>query len=317
MSIPKFDAFIHPCMICLNEKKECSLRELCEYCANIFHLTPEDLAETVKSGQSRLYNRVNWSTKYLRKAGLIESSKRGIYAITGEGSKVISAGNIVNIDFLKRYSSFVEYYSPSNKSEDSISNENRNFEKSESQTPQEMIEDAVKGNNTPTNLKQLHASLSDDLLNEISKISPWDFEHLVVKLLIKMGYGDLQQNQDAVTKKSGDEGIDGVVTSDEFGFDSVYIQAKKWKKDSFVGRPEIMKFMGALAGQGATKGLFITTTKFSGEAIEYANKQLQHKIVLVDGQKLTELMIKFNLVVSVDDVIEIKKIDTDFFGNEQ
>ncbi len=220
---------------------------------------------------------------------------------------MIEEGCAIDRDFLKRYPSFQAYSSDTGHATVNESVEGITPDPADIQTPQEMIEEAVQ---------QLHASLSDDLLREITKISPYDFEHLVVKLLIKMGYGDLSRNQEAVTKKSGDEGIDGVVTSDEFGFDSVYIQAKKWKTDSIVGRPEIMKFMGALAGQGATKGLFITTTRFSAEAIEYASKQLQHKIVLVDGKRLTELMIKFNLGVSVEDVIEIKRIDTDFFESE-
>ena len=307
MAIPKFDLFLHPFMKGISDKQEHTLKDLCEYCAHEFNLSTEDRTETIKSGgQYKLYNRVSWASNYLRKAGLICSVKKGIYTITDEGIKALSEGLTINISYLKRYPSFVEFYSSSSLTSYNTQPDDTAYETNDQQTPMEMIDNAIN---------QLNSSLADDLLIEVLKVSPWDFEKLVVKLLIKMGYGDLQKNEDAVTPKSGDEGIDGIVSSDEFGFDSVYIQAKKWKSDSVVGRPEIMKFMGALAGQGATKGLFITTAKFSKEAIEYANKQLQHKIVLVDGKKLTELMIKFNLGVSVSNIVEIKKIDFDFFAD--
>lgn len=303
MAVPKLDLFMKPCLLYFSEHTECSMEELWKYCADALQLTDADRTYSRNSGKSRTY----WAVKYMRIAGLMDAPRRGIYTITTEGRKVLAESCTIDRQFLRRYPTFQAYCNnSSNFHMDAITNIT-SPEQTDLQTPQEMIEDAVQ---------QLHASLSDDLLREISKISPYDFEHLVVRLLIKMGYGDLSKNQDAVTRKSGDEGIDGVVTSDEFGFDSVYIQAKKWKTDSVVGRPEIMKFMGALAGQGATKGLFITTTKFSADAIEYAGKQLQHKIVLVDGKRLTDLMIKFNLGVSVEDVIEIKKIDTDFFEGE-
>lgn len=311
MAIPKFESFLHPFMQCVSDGRAHTLSELCEYCAKYFQLTEEDQAETIPSGKSRLYDRVYWGSQYLKKAGLVLAEKRGVYAVTDEGIRSLAEKKTIDLSYLKKYPSFLEYYSSSNKISHVATVDMHVGEKQlshdEQKTPAEMIEAAMN---------QLNSSLSDDLLAEIQKISPWDFEKLIVKLLIKMGYGNLQQNIDAVTPKSGDEGIDGVVTADEFGFDSVYIQAKKWKQDSVVGRPEIMKFMGALAGQGATKGLFVTTTKFSKEAIEYAGKQLQHKIILVDGKKLADLMIKYNLGVSVANTIEIKKIDADFFNNE-
>lgn len=153
-------------------------------------------------------------------------------------------------------------------------------------------------------------------MSELLKMSPYDFENLIVRLLIKMGYGTLKQNEMAVTPKSGDEGIDGIVSADKFGFDSIYIQAKKWRSDSTVGRPEIQKFLGALAAQGATKGIFITTAHFSKEAIAFAEKQLHQKIVLVDGNQLTELMIEYNLGVSVVETYVVKRVDYDFFNDE-
>ena len=162
----------------------------------------------------------------------------------------------------------------------------------------------------------MNASLADDLMAEVMRISPYDFERLVVRLLIKMGYGPLKLNAEAVTKESGDEGIDGIVTADKFGFDSVYIQAKQWKPDATVSRPEIQKYLGALVGQGATKGLFITTSKFTKGAIEYANKQFTTKIVLVDGEQLANLMIEYNLGVSTVETYEVKRVDYDFFNED-
>ena len=131
-----------------------------------------------------------------------------------------------------------------------------------------------------------------------------------------MGYGTMEENKDAVTQKSGDEGIDGVVSADKFGFDSIYIQAKQWREDIVVGRPEIQKFLGALVGQGATKGIFITTSKFSKEAVNYAAKQLHNKIVLVDGKQLAKLMIDYDLGVSTVATYMVKRIDSDFFAED-
>ena len=165
-------------------------------------------------------------------------------------------------------------------------------------------------------LDELNNELSNDLMSEIMKISPFEFERLVVKLLIKMGYGTMEENKNAVTSKSCDEGIDGIVSADKFGFDSIYIQAKQWKPDSVVSRPEIQKFLGALAGQGASKGMFITTAQFSKEAVSFASKQLHSKIVLVDGKQLTKLMIDYDLGVSTVATYTIKRIDSDFFNED-
>ena len=170
------------------------------------------------------------------------------------------------------------------------------------QNPQEQME---------YSMRQINEALADDLMLEVLKMSPYDFEKLVVQLLKNMGYGE-----PIATKKSGDEGIDGLVKADKFGFDTIYVQAKQWNPDSTVSRPEIQKFLGALAGQGASKGLFITTAKYSCEAVQFAQRHLQQKIVLVDGKMLTRLMIEYNLGVSVEMTYEVKRIDYDFFNEE-
>ena len=239
---------------------------------------------------------------YLKKAGLAVSQKRGHLAITEEGQIAYKNGaDKVTREYLYQFESFREFKGRTvNKK-----GETPQKEDGEDESPEEMLDSAVK---------KLNASLADDILEEIMKISPYSFEKLVVDLLFKMGYGKPKDNPDAVTQKSGDEGIDGIVSADKFGFDAIYIQAKQWKTDSTVSRPEIQKFLGALAGQGATKGIFITTAQFSKEAKAFANKQLHSKIILVDGQELAALMIEYNLGVSINRVYEVKRIDTDYFN---
>ena len=208
----------------------------------------------------------------------------------------------VDLEYFRRFDSFNEFSNPKNTQSDNCVGINKKEE-----SPQEQLE---------LSIREINSSLCDSLMSELLKMSPYDFENLIVRLLIKMGYGTLKQNEMAVTPKSGDEGIDGIVSADKFGFDSIYIQAKKWRSDSTVGRPEIQKFLGALAGQGATKGIFITTAHFSKEASAFAETQLHQKLVLVDGNQLTELMIEYNLGVSVVETYVVKRVDYDFFNDE-
>lgn len=289
---------------CLGDGEVHTSKEIIEFCADELKLSDADRAETLSSGQRTLNNRVGWARTYLKKAGLIQSPKRGSFCLTDEGQKAFQKGaDCVTLDYLKQYASFCAFfgklYVKTNKADDDTD--------VQSQSPQEQIEDA---------LNELNEELASDLMTEIMKISPYEFERLVVKLLIKMGYGKPEENKEAVTVKSGDEGIDGVVSSDKFGFDSIYIQAKQWKTDNTVGRPEIQKFLGALAGQGASKGIFITTARFSKEAEDYAAKQLHSKIILVDGERLTKLMIEYDLGVSTVHAYLIKRIDSDFFSDD-
>ena len=248
-------------------------------------------------------NRVGWARTYLKKAGLIDRTSRSVYVITDLGEEAVKNGSSnVDLEYLRRFDSFNEFSNPKNTQSDNCVGINKKEE-----SPQEQLE---------LSIREINSSLCDSLMSELLKMSPYDFENLIVRLLIKMGYGTLKQNEMAVTPKSGDEGIDGMVSADKFGFDSIYIQAKKWRSDSTVGRPEIQKFLGALAGQGATKGIFITTAHFSKEAIAFAEKQLHQKIVLVDGNQLTELMIEYNLGVSVVETYVVKRVDYDFFNDE-
>lgn len=303
MAVPKYYEFMPSIIKCLGDGKVHSLKELNDYCAKSFDLTDADRSETISSGQNKLHNRVGWAKSYLKKAGLIESTKRAHFQLTEEGRKALDQGaECVTLDYLSQFDSFNEFQG-----------RQLNYDTVDSPiivhnvSPQERIEAA---------LTELNNELADELMAEVMKISPYEFEQLVVKLLITMGYGRPQDNPDAVTRKSGDEGIDGIVSADKLGFDSIYIQAKQWKSGSVVGRPEIQKFLGALAGQGATKGIFITTAQFTKDAIAFASKQLHSKIVLVDGQQLAKLMIEYNLGVSTIATYQVKRIDSDFFSED-
>ena len=277
-----------------------NIKELRDFCCKYYNLTEQDLKLTVPSKkQSLFYNRVFWAKTYLVKAGLIESVSRAQYCLTDRGKEAITNGvENITLSYLKKYESFRTFIGIDNK------NKGNDLLKEEKlpDNPKEIIESSVK---------QINQSLSDNLMQEILKMEWYDFEKLVVLLLKKMGYGE-----PTTTKKTGDGGIDGLVKADKFGFDTIYVQAKLWKPESTVSRPEIQKFLGALAGQGASKGLFITTAKFSDEAIQFAQRHLQQKIVLVDGNTLTNLMIEYNLGVSIEITYEVKRMDYDFFNED-
>ena len=304
MAVPKFYELMPSIINCLGDGKIHTLKELTLYCADVFKLSDEDKAEVISSGQNRLHNRVGWAKTYMMKAGLIESPQRANFKLTELGEKAFKQGSeCVTLEYLNQFEAFKDFQGHTlhgGESEQQIS--------SNSESPQERIASA---------LKELDDELTEDLMSEIMKISPYDFERLVVKLLIAMGYGKLEENKDAVTPKSGDEGIDGIVSADKFGFDCIYIQAKQWKKDNLVSRPEIQKFIGALATtQGATKGIFITTSDFTKGAVEIVSKQTQNKIVLVNGKQLAKLMIEYNLGVSTLATYCVKRIDSDFFNED-
>ncbi len=266
-------------------------------------VTEEEQKRLLPSGKQAIFvNRFGWTRTYLKKAGLLESPSRGVFVITADGSKLLAENPaVINDDLLMRYESFRLFKSPNANGNDSP------VADSTEDTPQDQIDNAFKMINT---------NLADELLSEIMKQQPSFFEALVVKLLEKMGYGGSLKDAGTVVGQSGDEGIDGIIREDKLGFNLIYIQAKRWDISKSIGRPEIQKFVGALAGQGATKGLFITTAQFSNEALAYAKKQHTTKVILVDGVMLTNLMIEYNLGVSTETVYEIKRIDTDFFSDE-
>lgn len=306
MPIPKYDEMYRTFLDCLADGQPHRSKEVKDAVAGIFSVSEKERAEMLPSGKQQLFdNRIGWTRTYLKKAGLVQSPSRGIYVITPAGRQVLNENppQIDNI-YLQRFESFRKFISPNNNEEIALSTP---MEKVSGKTPQDILDEAFQ---------QINTTLADDLLIEIMKQPPTFFEHLVVKLLTQMGYGGSVDHAGTVIGQTGDEGIDGIIREDKLGFSLIYIQAKRWDCDKTVGRPEIQKFVGALAGQGASKGLFITTAKFTKEARQYAEKQHTTKVVLVDGTTLAKLMIEYNLGVSTEATYEIKRIDSDFFAED-
>lgn len=298
MAVPKYYEMYKSFLKVLIDGEIHSIQEEKQQVISDFNLSEEQTTELLPSGRQSIFdNRIGWCRTYLKKAGLIESPSRGQYRITDSGIKVYNENEVVNDYVLRQFPAFLKF-----KGEDSHKDKEVIESKSDEETPQETLDRVFK---------ELNLSLANELLAEICKMDPYRFETLVVELLIKMGYGRLQYGSQA-TKKSGDEGIDGIVTADKLGFDSIYIQAKRFK-DNTVGRPDIQKFVGALAGQGAQKGIFITTSSYTKEAIAFVEKNLNYKIVLIDGTRLAELMIEYELGVSTQYTYHVKQIDSDYF----
>lgn len=305
MGIPTYEELMLPLLKLLSDKNIYTNKECNEILAKQFNLTEEEKRETLPSKKSPIfYNRVNWAKTYMKKAGILESPKRGEVRITNLGEQLLKENPIeIRSKDLERYDSFVEFKNKSNKNNTST---NKGVDIEENKTPEESLEDAFL---------KLKISLADELLEKICTCSFDFFERLVIDLLIRMGYGGSREEAGRATKKTGDGGIDGIINEDRLGLDSIYIQAKRWK-DTVVGRPEIQKFSGALDTPGANKGIFITTSTFTKEAREYAKNINNKKIVLIDGNQLAKYMIDFNVGVSLETIYEIKKIDSDYFIEE-
>lgn len=301
--IPDYQSIMLPLLRKLSDKQEHKFRDLIDSLAVDFKLTDDELKELLPSGQQPIFdNRVGWARTYLKKAGLVDSPKRAVSTITQRGLDILKQDlKEINVAFLKQFPEFIEFQNL--KHDDSEETETVEIT---TQTPEENLETAYQ---------RLRKSLAQELINRVISLPPAFFERLVVELLVKMGYGGSIKDAGKAIGKSGDEGIDGTIKEDKLGLDIIYIQAKRWQIGNVVGRPEIHKFVGALAGQGAKKGIFITTSDFTKEAIEYSPKN-ETKIVLIDGEQLAQLMIDYNIGVSTVNTYELKRIDNDYFGDE-
>jgi len=301
MAVPGYQDFMYPFLKQLEDGKEYRLQDLYVLLANHFNLTDEDISEKLPSGkQTLLTNRIGWARTYLNKSGLIKVVRRAVFKITEEGLKVIEDPALTRIDrkFLTRYESFNEFIN-------NTPNEKKSLELSvnEEQTPLELID---------YNYNLLKNELQELILEKILECSPVFFERLIVDLIVAMGYGGSVNDAGRAIGKTGDEGIDGIIKEDVLGLDMIYLQAKRWKVGSTVSRPDIQGFVGSLVGKKASKGIFITTAKFSKEARVYA-ESIDKRVILIDGQELTNLMFKYNVGASAEEVYTIKKIDLDFF----
>ena len=300
--VPDFQSLMLPLLKNIQDGREYSTTEIIETLAKEFNLTEEDLNQFLPSGtQKTFHNRVYWAKAHLKMAGLIENLRKGIFKITDEGKKLLSQNpSIINLKLLKQIPAYIDWLDKSKEDNDKDETEDAYIE-NEIETPEEIIE---------KNFLKIRKNLALELLSKVKGSTPLFFENLVVELLVKMGYGGSIKDAGKAIGKSGDEGIDGIIKEDKLGLDIIYIQAKRW--ENVVGRPEIQKFVGALAGQGAKKGIFITTAKFTKEAREYQPKN-ETKIVLIDGEQLADFMIDYDLAVSQKDKYVIKQIDYDYF----
>lgn len=302
MAIPDYQTLMLPLLQYAGVKKELSNREAIEYLCNEFNLTDREIRELLPSGrQSTIDNRVGWARTYMKKAGLLESTRRGFFSITKRGEKVLKQNpSKIGVRFLSQFPEFVEFRSVRR----DITQKRDESEIVSSETPEETLESAYQ---------KLRVDLALEIIQTLSKCSPSFFEKLVVDVLVKMGYGGSRKEAGQAIGKTADGGIDGIINEDRLGLDIIYIQAKRW--DGVVGRPEIQKFAGALQGQRAKKGIFLTTSNFSKEASEYVTR-IDSKIILIDGDTLANLMIDHNVGVSTVAQYEIKRIDTDYFTED-
>lgn len=304
--IPDYQSLMLPLLKLVSDKQEHKYRDLIENLATEFQVTDEERKELLASGNQAIFdNRVGWAKTYLKKAGLLDSPKRATFVITQIGLDTLKKNpDRVDAKYLRQFPAFLEFQNASRN--DNETEEEIIIVETNEQTPEENLDKAYQ---------RIRKSLASELLNRVVELSPTFFERLVVELLVKMGYGGSIKDAGKAIGKSGDEGIDGTIKEDKLGLDIIYIQAKRWRPGNVVGRPELHKFVGALAGQGAKKGIFITTSNFTKEALEYTPKN-ETKIVLIDGEQLAQLMIDYNLGCTTQQIYELKKIDSDYFGEE-
>ena len=302
MAVPDYQQFMLPFLRILGDGQVHSLSEIKERLAEEFGLTEEDRKELLPSGRQRTFdNRVGWARTYLKKALLLESPERAKYRITPRGREaLLMEPETIDINFLSQYPEFLEFINSSKKRNKKQQDTEINIGESR-RTPDETI-DAI--------YQELRRELKQEILELVKECSPSFFEKLVVDLLVAMGYGGSRADAGQAIGRSGDGGIDGIIKEDKLGLDTIYIQAKRW--NGSVGRPEIQKFTGSLIGQGANKGVFITTSTFTDGAKEYVER-IDRKIVLIDGEQLAEFMLDYDIGVNEKERYIIKQIDMDYF----
>jgi restriction system protein len=301
MTIPDYQTVMLPLLRFAADGQEHSLREAIENLADHFDLSDDERKTLLPSGRQATFdNRVGWARTYMKKAGLLQSPRRGYFQITDAGIQALKDNpEAINVKFLEQYPEFLEFKTKSNAKSTAIKTDTT--VPTEERTPREVMEDAYA---------TIRTQLASELLERIAQSSPQFFERLVVDLLVNMGYGGTRKDAGEAVGGSGDEGIDGIIKEDRLGLEVVYIQAKRW--ENTVQRPEIQKFVGALSGQNARKGVFITTSSFSVGAIDYVTG-LQVKVVLIDGETLASHMIDYGVAVAPEASYEIKRVDSDYF----
>lgn len=302
MTVPDFQSFFKPLLEFSSDGVEHSISEARVKLKNTMCLSEGDLAELIPSGgQSKFDNRTAWAKSYLVQAKVLEATRRSHFIITNRGRDLLAVGHArIDNRVLSQFSDFAQFHAPGQN--------NNNGELAllsiEPETPEEQLQKSYQS---------IRNELAVELLNRIKTNSPKFFESLVVDFMIAMGYGGSRVDAGKAVGQSGDEGIDGIIKEDRLGLDIIYLQAKRW--EGTVGRPEIQRFVGALHGKRAKKGVCITTGRFSDDAISYVGT-IEPKVILIDGRTLANHMIDLNLGTTVVTNYEIKKIDQDYFGEE-
>lgn len=302
MAIPDFQSLMLPLLRFLGDGMEHPNLETAERLATEFGLTDQERLELLPSGKQSIFtNRVAWAKSHFKRAGLIESTGWGVFRITEAGRKVlVSSPQRIDLKFLDQFPGHREFRSVRKKASPPVVPGTEG-----SMTPQEHI---------ALGYQQMRDELGESLLQKIKECSPEFFEQLVVDLLVAMGYGGSRQDAGQALGKSGDGGIDGIIKEDRLGLDVIYLQAKKWGT-TVIGRPEIQKFAGALQGQRAKKGVFITTSTFTKEARDFV-AAIESKIVLIDGEELTDFMIDNGIGVADVGAYVVKRLDSDYFTQD-
>ncbi len=300
MAVPDYQSVMLPLLQFAAKKgSEISTSEAVEALAKELGLTEDDLKEMLPSGiQSTFVNRIGWASTYVKKAGLLEATRRGFYRITDRGRDLLrKQPKTINVKLLKQYPEFLEFQQLKGTRSGDKFTESKGASDVSTATPSEALESAYEN---------LRDELADELLGRLKKVSPAFFERVVVELLVKMGYGGSRADAGKAIGRSGDGGIDGIIKEDKLGLDVVYVQAKRWDNNP-VGRPDVMQFAGALQAQKANKGIFITTSRFTDDARSYVS-QIGSKIVLIDGEQLTSLMIEHDVGVSMVSLYPVKRL---------
>jgi len=304
MAVPDFQTMMLPLLRFAQDQAEISTRNVIPFLKSYYKLSEKDVSEQILLGrQTKLYNRISWIFAHLQEAGLIEKTRHGFYKITSRGIELLEQNpEKISLKTLKQFPEYLDFWKPKNSNATEESLINNTLETSA--TPEE---------SSALSYQTIRVNLATEILDKVKSCSPSFFERLVVELLVAMGYGGTLQDVGRAVGKSGDGGIYGIIKEDRLGLDVIYLQAKRWEGN--VSRPEIQKFAGELLRNQTRKGVFITTSDFTKEAKDYV-KTISSNIVLINGEELAELMIDYNLGVSVATTYEIKKIDSDYFMEE-
>lgn len=307
MDLPDYQTFMLPLLKALLDGEIHRFRDLTHHLADEFQLSNTQREALLPSGQQTiLANRIGWAKTYLKKAGLLEYPIRGSMRITQAGRNFLSSSpTIIDSATLQQFPGFLEFKESKSTTESPEESKNETEVIDSRQTPDELMDEAFQ---------TLRRQLSENLLERLSTCSPSFFERVVVDLLVAMGYGGSIEDAGRRVGRSGDNGIDGIINEDRLGLDIVCLQAKRWQQK--VGRPEVQAFAGSMEGFRARKGVLITTSDFTIEAIEYVQR-IERKIVLINGTQLAQHMIDFGIGVSATRSYIIKRIDSDYFDSEE